>query len=118
MRISCNKKQGAFGRVRASIGAKDAWGRVVRKGRWLACVVVLGATIPAEAEDKRSMPFSWTGLYLGGHAGYSRGNAGATFFAPAAAPASHNYGTMIAGAHGGYNYVLPNRVLLGIEIDG
>jgi len=73
----------------------------------------------------------WTGAYLGGHLGYSWGNSDWTANATgAAAPplsgslnfyngpdVSAGTGSYFAGLQAGYNYMLPSRVVLGIEAD-
>jgi len=68
--------------------------------------------------------YSWTGFYLGAHAGYIWANANASAADTAAIAAT--YGRMpmpqggFAGLHGGYNYQLPNKIVLGVEasVDG
>jgi len=83
----------------------------------MSCVPLLLLSGVAAAGEQRATPFDWSGLYLGGHVGYSRGNDDATYFIPGAQPANHNFGTIIGGAHAGYNVVLPSRILIGIEAD-
>jgi high affinity Mn2+ porin len=61
--------------------------------------------------------FSWTGLYVGGHAGYARGDARFTIFDPAPAPSADRFGSLFGGVQAGYNHVLPSGILLGIEAD-
>jgi high affinity Mn2+ porin len=67
--------------------------------------------------------FDWSGLYVGGHVGYGRGNAQVTLADQTTPPlsvpinSSNSFGSLIGGAQLGYNYVLPSRVLLGIEAD-
>jgi len=85
--------------------------------RRMSCVPLLLLSGVAAAGEQRATPFDWSGLYLGGHVGYSRGNDDATYFIPGAQPANHNFGTIIGGAHAGYNVVLPSRILIGIEAD-
>lgn len=88
-----------------------------------------------EADDKPGMSKShrrakaplpvpawiWTGLYFGGHVGYSRGQADVTLNDPSADPSLDNFrsrfGTLTGGLQVGYNYLLPSRFLLGIEAD-
>src|SRR4051812_47682916 len=76
---------------------------------------------PAAAADLKlpGLPaqFNWTGLYVGGHVGYSRGDARFTIFDPAPGPSANRFGGLFAGVHAGYNYVLPSRILLGVEAD-
>jgi high affinity Mn2+ porin len=63
--------------------------------------------------------WSWTGLYLGGHVGYSRGRAQATLTDLGAPPidVGGSFGSLNGGLQIGYNYVFPSRLLLGIEAD-
>src|SRR5260370_11335094 len=61
--------------------------------------------------------FDWTGFYVGGHVGYSRGNARVTLADPDPTHFGHSFGSLTGGLQGGYNYVLPSRFLLGIEAD-
>jgi outer membrane immunogenic protein len=64
--------------------------------------------------------FSWTGFYLGAQAGYIAARADANTADTAAITAT--YGRMprpqggFAGLQGGYNWQLPNRVVLGVEV--
>ena len=62
-------------------------------------------------------PFDWAGAYIGAHTGYGGGKSNATVFDPAASSARNNYGGVIGGVHAGYNFVLPSRLLLGVEAD-
>jgi high affinity Mn2+ porin len=70
---------------------------------------------PAEAV------WTWTGLYFGGHVGYSRGWVSNTLFDanPAINPTTSapTFGSMYGGFQAGYNYLLPSRLLLGVEAD-
>jgi high affinity Mn2+ porin len=59
----------------------------------------------------------WTGLYVGGHVGYSRGNAQVNLADPAPMDFSSSFGSLSGGVQLGYNYLLPSRILLGIEAD-
>src|SRR4029077_10540214 len=61
----------------------------------------------------------WTGFYFGGHAGYSRGHADVTLNDPSVDPSVDNFrssfGSLTGGLQVGYNYLLPSRLMLGIE---
>jgi high affinity Mn2+ porin len=69
--------------------------------------------------------YDWTGFYLGGHLGYAWGNS--TFTGPGGIPGSMSLalpfdpfsetGSFFAGVQAGYNYMLPNRFLVGAEVD-
>ena len=65
--------------------------------------------------------WTWTGLYFGGHVGYSRGWVSNTLFDanPAINPTTSapTFGGLYGGFQIGYNYLLPSRLLLGVEAD-
>jgi high affinity Mn2+ porin len=75
--------------------------------------------------------FDWTGFYAGGHVGNAWGNSNwtASTIAPSAPFASgaidlfqsydafKDTGSVFEGLQAGYNYMLPNRLLLGLETD-
>ena len=111
-----------------------------RKAR-IALVPIAGAAIllvplvgPLAAADLTAVPlkapeipeaYDWTGFYAGGHAGYAWGNS--DFSGPPgiggsislAQPLDHfdEAGSWFVGVQGGYNFVLPNRMVLGAEVD-
>jgi len=64
-----------------------------------------------------SSGYEWAGFYVGGHVGYSLGRADSTLSDPAPTPSSNAFGSLYGGLQAGYNYVLPSRMLLGIEAD-
>jgi len=76
-----------------------------------------------------SSGYNWNGFYAGGHFGYAWGSSNWTASSPGAANVSGSFsvaqridsfnesGSFLAGLQGGYNYMLPNRVLLGAEVD-
>ncbi len=68
--------------------------------------------------------YNWTGFYFGGHIGAGWGTT--NWSTPGASGSSSIYqtintydeaGSFLAGIQGGYNYVLPNRILVGGETD-
>ncbi len=61
--------------------------------------------------------YDWTGFYAGGHVAYSTGRANSTLSDPDPTASSNSFGSLYAGVQAGYNYVLPSRLLLGIEAD-
>jgi high affinity Mn2+ porin len=61
--------------------------------------------------------YNWTGFYAGGHAAYSAGRANSTLSDPDPSASSNSFGSLYGGLQAGYNYVLPSRLLLGIEAD-
>lgn len=94
---------------------------------------------PSAAADLGPMPLKavpvpaiadWTGFYLGGHFGYATGTSEwSATQAAGAAPLSGSIdlfnsfdafkgtGSYFAGLQAGYNYMLPSRFLLGVEMD-
>jgi hypothetical protein len=59
----------------------------------------------------------WTGAYIGGHVGYSRGYGRNTRFDPDPTAAGTSFGSLFGGLQFGYNHALPSQLLLGIEGD-
>ena len=97
--------------------------------RALAADDVVATKAPTIPE---SVPSStWTGFYAGGHLGYAWGSSNWTASTPAMpAPsisgalnlsrpfnAFDETGSFFAGLQAGYNYTLPNRFVLGAEVD-
>src|ERR1700733_2090601 len=109
-----------------------------------ACTTVIAADVPPNMPLKappdyvpQAPPapaqngYDWNGWYVGGHIGLATGNSGWTL-APlgGGAPVSGSFGlyqspdafqgsgSWFQGVQGGYNLMLPNRVVLGIEADG
>jgi hypothetical protein len=64
-----------------------------------------------------AIPFDWTGPYFGGHVGYSRGYGRNALFDPDLTAAGRSFGSLFGGLQFGYNYLLPSRLLVGIEGD-
>ncbi|MBV8507243.1 MAG: outer membrane beta-barrel protein, partial [Alphaproteobacteria bacterium] len=70
-------------------------------------------------------PYDWAGFYVGGHLGVAWGSSNWTA-SPGISGATDlfqkidtfdNGGSFFGGLQGGFNYMLPNRVLLGAEAD-
>jgi high affinity Mn2+ porin len=75
--------------------------------------------------------YAWTGFYLGGHMGYGWGNSNWSASSPGAPGSSvrgslnlsqgvdtfDEAGSILAGLQIGYNYMFPNRVVIGAEAD-
>src|SRR4051794_3497142 len=59
--------------------------------------------------------YDWTGFYIGGHAGYSRGSSSGVLTDPVIATTSSQFSGMIGGVQAGYNVRLPSGLLLGVE---
>jgi high affinity Mn2+ porin len=90
----------------------------------LAVLVLDSTSMGADAAGSRRLKAQdppatdgWTGLYVGGHVGYSRGNAQVTLADPAPMDFSSSFGSLSGGVQLGYNYLLPSRILLGVEAD-
>jgi outer membrane immunogenic protein len=93
--------------------------------------VVLAAMIagPAMAADMPlkappMAPYSWTGFYLGGNAGYSFGKADSTYidpnffgFVPTFFSGSEKLDGIIGGGQIGYNYQTSSSWVVGVEAD-
>jgi high affinity Mn2+ porin len=72
-----------------------------------------------------SAAYNWNGFYAGGHLGVAWGNS--NWSAGPGISGSTNLfqkldtfdegGSFFTGLQGGYNYLLPNRILLGAEVD-
>ncbi len=61
--------------------------------------------------------WAWTGRYFGGHVGYSRGWVNNALFDANPAISAPTFGSLYGGFQTGYNYLLPSRLLLGVEAD-
>jgi high affinity Mn2+ porin len=81
--------------------------------------------IPFTVPSLSGPGYNWTGFYLGGHMGLAAGNSnwnaapgigGSTNFFQTINTFSET-GSFFAGVQAGYNYVLPNRMLIGAEVD-
>src|SRR5712692_4265542 len=85
----------------------------------LVAIPALGADVPLWMPLKAPVntSYDWTGVYFGGHVAYGRGHARSTLFDPDPTSSSNSFGSLFGGAQIGYNYLLPSRLLLGIEAD-
>ena len=103
------------------------------------CAVALASVQHALAADdvvvtktpplRVSSAYDWSGFYAGGHLGYAWGSSKWTASSPGAPNVSGSFnlaqpidtfsetGSFFAGLQAGYNYMLPNRLLVGAEID-
>ncbi len=85
----------------------------------LACDgAAFAADLPLKAPALKTV-YDWTGFYLGGHVGYGGGSLG-----PGTNPLPeqgvlfpHSVTGLIGGYQAGYNWQLPNHVVLGVEAD-
>ena len=117
-------------------------GWVQMKGLLVAGVSLIALAGRAAADDimvTKAAPISssatpaydWSGLYAGGHLGYAWGSSNWTASTPAAPALStsgsidlfqpfdafKDTGSFFEGLQAGYNYMLPNRVVVGAEAD-
>lgn len=89
------------------------------------CLSTVAGCLAADVAVVNSMPlkapaienFDWSGYYAGGHVGYSRGYGRDVLFDPARTRADTSFGSLFGGLQFGYNYLLPSRLLVGIEGD-
>lgn len=77
---------------------------------------ILAADLPVKAPQYRPA-FDWSGFYIGGHTGYSRGSSSAVLSDPQVATSSGNFSGVIGGVQGGYNVLTRSGLLLGFEAD-
>jgi len=61
--------------------------------------------------------YDWSGFYVGGNVGYSRGYGRNTLFDPNPTAAHSSFGSLFGGMQLGYDYRLTSRLLLGVEAD-
>jgi high affinity Mn2+ porin len=59
----------------------------------------------------------WTGYYFGGHLGYGQGFGRNIWLDPDPATSEASFSSLFGGFQSGYNYLLPSRLLLGVEAD-
>jgi high affinity Mn2+ porin len=90
----------------------------------------LPVAMPVKAPSVSNV-FDWTGFYLGGHLGHTWGNSDWTANSTAAPTSGisgsidvfqpldgfKETGSFFEGVQAGYNYMLPNRFVVGAEVD-
>src|SRR2546430_14688109 len=86
------------------------------------CSIVSGAEVVINAPRRAQVTLSsldWTGPYLGGHVGYTRGTAQVRLTDLDSLPTSFgsSFGSLSAGVQIGYNYRLPSQFVVGVEGD-
>ena len=89
-------------------------------GLGLGMLVLPGASFAADLPLKApalKAVYDWTGLYIGAHAGYSRGSSSFVLSDPAATVGSGQFSGMIGGVQASYNYRLASGLLFGVEGD-
>src|ERR1700754_4500996 len=94
---------------------------------WIASAALGALTLgpPAQAADLKlpvkapylQAAFDWTGFYVGGHTGYSRGSNSATLWDPVPTSTSGTFSGVVGGVQGGYNWRLSSVSLFGVEAD-
>jgi len=95
----------------------------------VALVVLAGSATAADFPVKEPPPailaaYDWSGFYAGGHIGYAwgasdwstPGNTGALNLSQPVDVFAET-GSFFEGFHAGYNYMLPNRIVVGVEAD-
>ena len=111
--------------MRTQLGGR---GVIARTARGLgAAIFAVGLSNSVDAADvairlpvkaPASIPlYDWSGLYFGGHVGYSRGSAQVELGDPDPTSFRKSFGSLSGGVQAGYNRVLPSRLLLGVEAD-
>ena len=73
--------------------------------------------MPVKAPAAPAPFYDWTGFYVGGHVANSVGRANSTLSDPEPTASTNPFNSQYGGLQAGYNYVLPSRLLLGIETD-
>jgi hypothetical protein len=61
--------------------------------------------------------YAWSGFYVGGNVGYSRGHGSNTSFNLNPTTLDSSFGSLFDGIQFGYNYRPPSRLLVGVEGD-
>src|SRR5262249_53245091 len=103
--------------------------RVIGTAAFLAAAPAMAAEVPMAAKAPWQPPvvqlYDWTGLYVGGHLGYVGGRS--NWRAPPDVSSSldldqssdifNGSGSYFGGLQIGYDYILPNRVVLGVQLD-
>jgi high affinity Mn2+ porin len=86
-------------------------------------------TTKTPANPSSGSAYDWTGFYAGGQLGYGWGTSNWTASSPGAPNVSGSLslaqridifaqtGSFFAGLQAGYNYMLPNRIVVGGEVD-
>jgi high affinity Mn2+ porin len=131
-RYTCREAANFGGNCRKRSHAKRRFAPAVAlfmmSGGGAAGADLLSKEAPAAAVVEPSA-YSWNGFYAGGHLGYVWGNSNWTASQGDAPVASGSFslsqgldtfdesGSWFAGLQAGYNYMLPNRVVLGAEAD-
>ena len=103
--------------------------RVTWTAAFLAAAPAMAAEVPMPVKAPWQVPvvqaYDWTGLYVGGHLGYAGGRS--NWSSPPDLSSSLDLfqssdiftgsGSYFGGLQIGYDYMLPNRVVLGAQLD-
>src|SRR5437879_11402046 len=77
----------------------------------------MAADMPLKAPYLRPA-FDWSGFYIGGHTGYSRGSSSAVLSDPLAVSTNGSgFSGVIVGVQVGYNVQLPSGLVLAVDAD-
>ena len=95
------------------------------RGLIIAFTLLIALAGRAEADDlSGAMPvkaparsYDWNGFYVGGHIANGTGRGNGTLSDPNPTLVGNSFGSLYGGMQGGYNYVFPSRLLLGVEAD-
>src|SRR5271156_3929154 len=80
----------------------------------------LSGSMPVKAPPAAAAPtayYDWTGFYVGGHVAHSWGRENSPLSDPNRTASSDSFSSLYGGVQGGYNYVFPSRLFLGVETD-
>src|SRR5262249_4460146 len=107
------------------------WLALVMPTRWTAALLAAAPAMAADMPVKAPwqvpvvQAYAWTGLYVGGHLRYGWGHS--NWSAPPDLSSSLDFdqssdifngsGSYFGGLQIGYDYMLPNRVVLGVQLD-
>src|SRR5262245_64829508 len=103
--------------------------RVTWTAAFLAAAPAMAAEVsmPVKASWQPPVvqPYDWTGLYVGGHLGYAGGRSNwssppdlaSSFSLFQSSDIFNGSGSYFGGLQIGYDYMLPNRVVLGAQLD-
>jgi high affinity Mn2+ porin len=73
--------------------------------------------VALKAPPRAAPLHEWTGLYVGGHVAYGRGHARGSLSDLGPTASNDWFGSLYGGVQAGYNFVLPSRLLFGLEAD-
>src|ERR1700688_4442603 len=89
---------------------------VIASGKSAAADDIMVTKAPA-ISSSATFAYDWSGFYAGGHVAFSVGRANSTLSDPGPTASTNPFNSQYGGLQAGYNYVLPSRLLFGIEND-